>query len=134
MSATDVDGDRLDLFAIDLIDNTNLVDHGDGTGEFQFFPMVPQFGEHLFHLIVSDGFLADTLAVTVTVFPINLPPEWDPVNDTTARAGDSLVVKFMAIDPDGDFIVLAQIAPLLNSSFTDDGDGTGELRFYPDES
>jgi subtilisin family serine protease len=47
--------------------NATLTDHGDGTATFDFNPDYSQSGEYTIEFIASDGVLADTSQVVITV-------------------------------------------------------------------
>lgn len=74
VSASDPDGPAPDLVAEDLPDNANFDDNGDGTGTFDFNPDYDQAGDYYVRFIATDGSLADTETVSITVSDYNFPP------------------------------------------------------------
>jgi len=69
VSASDPDGTTPTLTAENLPTNATFVDNGDGTGTFNFNPDYTQEGVYNVNFIVSDGELADTEVVAITVTP-----------------------------------------------------------------
>lgn len=55
------------LFASTPLANAVLTDHGDGTATLDFNPDYAQSGEYTIEFVVTDGVLADTSAVVITV-------------------------------------------------------------------
>ncbi len=76
-SATDVDGDALTMTAENLPANATYDDNTDGTGSFDFNPDYTQQGVYNVTFIVSDGALADTEIVQITVTGTNRAPVAD---------------------------------------------------------
>ncbi|MDD4052603.1 MAG: tandem-95 repeat protein, partial [candidate division Zixibacteria bacterium] len=66
-TATDVDGTTPTLSAVDVPANATFVNNGDGTGTFNFDPDYTQAGGYDVTFIATDGVLADTEIVTITV-------------------------------------------------------------------
>jgi hypothetical protein len=66
-SANDPDGTTPIMTAIDLPGNADYIDNGDGTGSFAWTPDYADIGTHVSTFIASDGSLADSQAVTITV-------------------------------------------------------------------
>jgi hypothetical protein len=67
VSATDPDGDLILLSAENRPDNAVFADSGNGTGTFVFTPDTAQAGVYQVAFIASDGALADTEVVEITV-------------------------------------------------------------------
>lgn len=74
--ATDPNGQGLILTAGNLPTNATFFDSGNGAGSFNFFPDTTQAGNYDVNFLASDGELADTIAVSITV------------NNCSAKAGD----------------------------------------------
>jgi uncharacterized repeat protein (TIGR01451 family) len=72
VSASDSDGATPWLLAVDLPDNATFADNGDGTGTFDFTPDYSQAGAYSVLFIASDGALADSERVAITVDPAPL--------------------------------------------------------------
>ncbi|MFH2049142.1 MAG: Ig-like domain-containing protein [bacterium] len=76
-SASDFDGGILTLTAENLPANATYTDNLDNTGTFDFNPDFFQGGSYDVTFIASDGALADTEIVTITVGNSNLKPVAD---------------------------------------------------------
>ncbi|MBU1319661.1 MAG: agmatine deiminase family protein [candidate division Zixibacteria bacterium] len=74
ISASDPDGTTPSLDAEDVPLNAVFEDNGNGTGSFDFSPDYDQAGDYNVRFIASDGSLADTELVTITVADYNFPP------------------------------------------------------------
>ena len=72
ITSSDSDGDSLILTAEDLPANSSFTDSGNGHGLFTFDPDSTQAGVYPVRFIVSDGALADTEVVDITVNQVNL--------------------------------------------------------------
>ena len=124
---------RIFLTAAGLPANSLFTDNGDNTGEFSFDPDVSQVGPHSITIIATDmGIpqLSDQLQINITVVTTNNPPEWvDPPTALTVMEGENVSFTATAIDPDGGFPALSATKLPENSTFTDNGDGTGDFSF-----
>jgi hypothetical protein len=69
VTATDPDLDPIILTAQPLPTNASFRDNGDGTGDFFFAPDYGQDSLYLITFTASDGLLADSEIVEVTVLP-----------------------------------------------------------------
>ncbi len=67
VTSSDPNGTDPDLICIDMPENSTFTDYGDGTGEFDFNPALAQVGDHVVLFIASDGELADSEYVAITV-------------------------------------------------------------------
>ena len=132
VTAHDPDGTRLNLYATPLPDNASFQDLGNDTGVFFFTPDYTQSGMYNVYFIADDGGLADSELVVITVFDAgNQRPYLDSIPPQTVDEGDTLEVLVVAHDPDGVPPHL-ESGPLPdNSSFADNGDGTGTFLFIP---
>jgi hypothetical protein len=54
-------------FSMSPLANAALIDHGDGTATFDFNPDYSQSGQYTVQVVVTDGALADTSDVVITV-------------------------------------------------------------------
>ena len=135
VTASDIDGDIPALTAEDLPLNATFVDNADGTGDFNFIPDFNQSGTYDVRFIASDGVLADTEMVVVTVNEVgNQPPVIAPINDTTINEGQEIELIVNANDPDGVGVQLTVSSTLPSGtySFTDSGNGVGVFNFVSD--
>ena len=101
LSATDPDG-TFPSFAIENIPaGASLVDNGDGTGVFEWATTYADAGNYQLLFIASDGSLADTEEVHITVVNVNRPPVIvTNAIDTTIDECGSVTFYFVAPDPD----------------------------------
>ncbi len=121
------------LRALSLPTNATFTDDGAGDGFVRFAPDFTQAGTYQIILEASDGSLTDTLIIDVTVNNVNRAPVIAAVNDTSVQVGQTLSLTISATDPDSDSLTLGS-SILLNSTFTDNGDGTASFSFTPDAS
>jgi hypothetical protein len=132
VTASDPDGTTPSLTAENLPTGASFTDNGDGTGTFDWTPTFDQAGVYNVLFIASDGELADSELVEITVNNINRPPEIEPIADTTITECDTLAATFTATDPDGDAVTLWMATLYPNMTFTDNDDGTAAFSFDPD--
>ncbi len=131
-SATDPDGTVPALTAVNVPTNASFIDNGNGTGTFNFSPDFSQAGVFNVTFIASDGVLADSEVVAITVTGTNLAPVLDPIGARAVDEGQNLNFSVSAADPDGVApSLLAENAPA-NAAFIDNGNGTGTFDFSPD--
>jgi PKD repeat protein len=130
--AVDLDADSIILSALDVPANVTFVDSGNGAGSFVFSPDYTQSGAYPVTFIASDGSLADSEAVEITVDHVNLAPVLNPIGPRTTIEGGHLAFLITASDFDGDPLVLSADSLPANASFTDSGNGTGRFVFDPD--
>lgn len=137
-SATDPDGDALVLTALHLPPFASFLDQGNGSGVFTFAPGFDAAGYYPGITVVAsddgDPVLADTVSFSLSVIDVNRAPVLEAIANLALTAGETLHVPVLAIDPDGDSLVLAvqQLPPF--GSFTDNGDGSGLILFTPSAS
>jgi len=126
---------RLFLTATGLPANSSFTDNGDNTGQFTFNPDVSQVGAQSIIIIATDmgtPQLSAQLPINITVVTTNNPPEWvDPPTALTVLEGENVSFTATATDPDGGFPALSATKLPENSTFTDNGDGTGFFSFTP---
>jgi len=132
VTASDPDLDPLTLTAAPLPANASFVDNGDGTGDFLFTPDFTQAGLYDITFAASDGVLADSEAVSVTVTDVNRAPILDPIGPKVTNVGDTLRFLVTAQDPDADSIILSADPLPANAAFVDSGNGRGSFEFIPD--
>lgn len=134
ISATDPDGTTPTLTTSSLPANATFVDHGNGTGTFNFNPNFTQAGAYNITFVASDGSLADTEIVTVTVTNVNRPPVLAAIGAKDAIVGNTLTFLVTASDPDNELIILSALSLPFNSSFIDHSNDTGIFSFTPSVS
>lgn len=69
ITASDVDGDSLELTASQMPLNATFVDHGDGTATFDFTPDSTQVDDYQVWFTVSDGSYTDFQIGFISVLP-----------------------------------------------------------------
>jgi len=134
ISATDPDGQIPTLTAEDVPANATFTDNGDGTGAFDFEPNYTQSGIYFVNFIASDGVLADTGSVEITVNEAgNQPPYFlDDPPDEVLTARKFFALRLEAEDLEGTPLILTAEDLPANSSFVDSGNGIGGFEFTPD--
>lgn len=75
ISATDPDNDPIVLSGWDLPEHAVLTDSGNGRGDITFAPVIGQIGPFELGVIASDGALADSISILVTVLQVSVPPD-----------------------------------------------------------
>ncbi|MBI5867787.1 MAG: tandem-95 repeat protein [candidate division Zixibacteria bacterium] len=129
--ATDPDGTIPALTAIGVPLNATFVDSLNGAGSFVFNPSFTQSGVYTVTFIASDGSLADSEVVTITVTNTNRPPVLDSIRARTVAEGSNLTLRTHATDPDGNIPTLSALGVPLNAIFVDSGNGAGSFVFNP---
>jgi len=131
ITATDPDGGGLTLTAEDLPTNAAFVDSGNGHGLFTFNPDYTQAGSYNVRFIVSDGSLADSELVQITVNNTNRAVVLDSIpTPYFINEGDTLRIVLTASDPDG-IPAIGSVSLPLNASLIDSGNGHASFEFMP---
>ncbi len=134
VTAADPDGTLPTFSASPLPTNATFTNNGNGTATFVFSPDFNQEGSFLLTFVATDGVLADSELVQITIFPSgNVPPIFTVVADTLVNEGDSLILNVSASDPDAPTVAprLSVSTTLLHYTFVDHNDGTGTLTYKP---
>ena len=131
-AATDPDGQTAVMMAENLPPNATYTDHADGTATFDFNPDFTQSGVHNVTFIASDGTLADTEIVAITVVNVNRAPVLASIGPRSVNAGSSLTFNTSATDADGPIPVMTAINLPAHATYLDHADGTGTFAFLPD--
>jgi hypothetical protein len=133
-SATDPDGNPITLVVEDLPTNAIFTDYGDGSGLFHFTPDYTQAGGYPVRVIASDGALADTemVAITVNEAGNQFPAFLDDPPDEQLVAGYTFMLRVEAEDPEDDPLTLTAIDVPTNAAFVDSGNGIGGFEFTPE--
>ncbi|MEW5701768.1 MAG: Ig-like domain-containing protein [Candidatus Zixiibacteriota bacterium] len=132
VSATDPDADSVILTAENVPLHATFTDNGNGTGSFVFDPDFTQSGVYNVRFIASDGALADSEIVAITVGGVNLPPVLASIGPKSVNEGQNLTFGISGSDPDLDSVILTAENVPLHATFTDNGNGTGSFVFDPD--
>jgi len=113
INATDVDGDILNYYALNLPEGA-LFD--SMTKKFLWTPSFVQSGVYNVTFVVSDGLLSDEETITITVLESgNHAPILEPIKDIEVIEGELVRVIPKARDPDNDPLTFTFGQPL-NSS------------------
>jgi hypothetical protein len=130
--AIDLDADSIILSIPDVPANAVFVDSGNGAGSFLFTPDFTQSGIYPVTFIASDGALADTEVVDVTVTEFgNHAPVLDSIGPKSVMENDTLIFRIHASDIDADSIILDTVNAPANVVFVDSGNGEGAFTFTP---
>ena len=105
VTASDPDGTVPALLADSLPAEASFTDHGDGTGTFSWTPSTADEGAHNVLFSATDGSLADSELVAITVTVGNVAPVLDSIGDKTAVAGELLAFDISGHDSDGDSVM-----------------------------
>jgi hypothetical protein len=130
-SATDPEEAVPVLSAPGLPKNASFVDSVNGRGSFSWTPTFSQEGNYLFSFIASDGALADTERVLVSVGNVNRPPFLLPIDSQFFLEGNTSAFSIRGIDPDGDSIFLSANALPGGAFFIDSLNGRGGFFWSP---
>jgi len=131
VTATDANGTIPTLTALTTPTNSNFADSGNGSGRFTFTPDFTQAGVYPVTFVASDGSLADSEVVQITVNNVNRPPVLDPIGPKSVAVGDTLAFKVHASDLDLDALILTASGYPVNSNFVDSSNGSGSFTFIP---
>ncbi len=111
---------------ISLIPDQNIIIGGsDANRTLTVTPSPDQSGTSTLTITVNDGFNESSKTFTITVTPLNDPP--DAVDDSIATPKDEMItinVLSNDTDPDGDLISIETVTAPLNGSTTLNPDGT----------
>ena len=131
VTATNPDLTTPSLTADGVPTNASFVDNANGTGTFNFDPNFTQSGMYDVTIIASNGLLADSEVVTITVNETNRPPVLAqiPLQFITERV--NLSIQISASDPDGAVPTLSASSLPTGASFVDNGNATGSFSWTP---
>jgi hypothetical protein len=100
VSATDADADELTYTATTLPSGATF-----NGGSFSWTPSEGDAGSYVASFEVTDGYLTDTVNVSITVTPLNHMPEitlFEPADSSVFEEGSTIEVNVAANDADGD--------------------------------
>jgi PKD repeat protein len=132
ITSTDPDGGALTLTAQSLPTNATFADSGNGHGLFTFNPDYTQSGSYNVRFIVSDGTLADSELVAITVNNVNRNPVLAAIGPRSVNENQQLQFVITSADPDGGALTLTAQSLPTNTTFADSGNGHGLFTFNPD--
>ena len=135
VTATDPDGDHVDLFGSALPPGSTFTDHADNTGSFSWTPVTGQAGMYVASFSGTDGRggsgSASTNIMVTGPPPQNQPPTVTAPASRTVDEGVLLAFTVTAADPDGDPVTLSAGSVPAGASFVDNGDLTGAFSWTP---
>ncbi|UCE66773.1 MAG: hypothetical protein JSU85_01825, partial [Candidatus Zixiibacteriota bacterium] len=132
ITSSDPDGSIPALSALNLPSGAGFIDNGDGTGDFSYYPGFFDEGLYTVIFIASDGVLADTEHVDITVNDTPRPPVWNSIADRAVFEGQTISFVVQATDPDLTIPALSVETLAENWAFTDSLNGKGLFTFSPD--
>ena len=135
VSATDPDGDHVDLFGSALPPGSSFTDHANDTGSFTWTPVAGQAGTYTASFSGTDGRggsgSASTI-ITVTGGTIeNHAPTLSAPATEQVTVGANLSFTVTATDQDGDHVTLSASALPQGATFSDHGDNTATFAWMP---
>ncbi len=130
-SATDPDATIPALTAVGLPTGATYVDSLNGRGRFTWTPTLSQSGVYNVTFIASDGTLADSEVVAITVNNVNQPPVLAAIGPKSVSEGANLNFNTSASDPDATIPVLTAVGLPTGSTYTDHLNGTATFNWTP---
>jgi hypothetical protein len=138
VSASDLDGDHVDLFGSALPPGANFVDHGDNTGTFTWSPTTSQAGTFTASFSGTDGRggsgSASTIITVTGGAPQNNAPTVSAPPVQAVDEGVNLSFGVNASDVDGDHVTLSATSVPSGAVFSDQGNNTGTFSWTPDST
>ena len=132
VSATDPDGQTVSLFSAQRPTGATFVDHRDNTGTFDWTPAFGQAGTYTVLFLADDTFGGtDNGSVTITVAVQNAPPVLTFIGNRNVDQGSTQFVSLSGFDPDGSPLTFTTSALPSYATFTDYGDGSGNITLSP---
>ncbi|MGH8004896.1 MAG: Ig-like domain-containing protein, partial [Limisphaerales bacterium] len=131
LSASDPENAVPVLSVLGLPKNASFTDSANGRGSFSWTPTYSPEGDYLFSFIASDGALADTERVMVTVGNVNRSPFLLPIDSQFFIEGNLGAFGIRGIDPDGDSIFLSADSIPSEAFFIDSLNGGGGFFWRP---
>ncbi|GEM_PF-1985437 len=129
LQATDPDGDVVTFRSPALPKGASL----SSSGSFSWLPNFIQAGTYPVMFIASDGTLADSEQITITVEQAgNQRPVLAAIGPKSVKEGENLNFGVSASDPDSTVPYLNAYNLPVNASFVDHHNGTGTFNFNPD--
>jgi len=134
LTAADPENGPLAFTATGVPVGAIFTDNGDGTATLQWTPGLTDVGVYSVTVTATDDQgLTDqkSFTLTVTGSTTELPPVLAPISNLTVNESIALSVTVSAIDGNGQAITLSASGIPTGATFTDNGDGTGRLRWTP---
>ncbi|MCI0596191.1 MAG: Ig-like domain-containing protein, partial [candidate division Zixibacteria bacterium] len=131
ISASDIDATIPALSAVNLPAGAVLVDSSNGAGSFSWTPDFFQSGTYNVTFIASDGTLADSEIVTITINNVNRAPALDPIGAKSTNENQSLQFRVSSSDPDLTTPALSTVGLPVGAVFADSLNGAGSFTWTP---
>ena len=136
VSATDADGDHVDLFLSGQPPGSSFVDHANNTGTFTWSPISGQGGTHTASFSGTDGHAggsgsASTVITVTGDAPQNHAPVLSAPLTQQVAEGVNLAFTVTATDQDGDHVTLTANSVPTGATFGDQGNNTGTFSWTP---
>lgn len=130
VSATDGNGTTPSLAAFELPTGSSFVDHGNGNGTFSWTPTYLQSVIDTVLIVASDGALADSEFVEITVIEVTDPPT---AIDSTATGQEDIpfTAQLQAFDPDNDTLIYIVQSGPVRGQLSDLDTLTGSFTYSP---
>lgn len=135
VTATDPDGQTVDLLASNLPSGASFVDHQNNSGTFNWTPGTDQAGSYLVFFMADDGFGGTANgSVSIEVTNANTPPVLSSIGNRSVEQGSTQFVSLSGFDSDGDALSFTASGLPSYATFTDYGDGSGNITLAPTPS
>ena len=132
VTATDADGQTVQLRAFSLPVGAAFVDNLNNSGSFSWTPASDQSGNYTVTFRADDTFGGiNQKNVAISVANANAPPALGFVTDRTIDPGTLAILSFWASDDDGDALVFTVDNLPAYGQFSDFGDGTAGMILAP---
>ncbi|HEU4436552.1 MAG TPA: putative Ig domain-containing protein, partial [candidate division Zixibacteria bacterium] len=131
ITASDPDLTMPILSAINLPSGATFVDSTNGIGSFSWAPTFTQAGLYNVTFISSDGLLADSEVVSITVNEFDRAPVLAPIGAQTTSEDQLLLFRVSASDPDLTTPALSAVGLPAGAVFVDSTNGAGGFVWTP---
>ena len=135
VTATDADGDHVDLSGSALPPGATFTDNADNTGTFTWAPGVGQAGTYTTSFSGTDGRggsgSASTMITVTGGVAENHAPTLSAPSTSSVDEGALLTFTVTASDADGDHVTLSANSMPSGATFSDQGNNTGIFSWTP---
>jgi len=131
VTASDADGDAIQLATSILPSGAGFTDNGDGTGLFSWTPTYDQAGVYAVTFYALDGKDVASEDISITVNDVDRPPVLTVPGAQSTDENVLLTFDVSATDPDGTTPVMTTGTLPAGAGFADNGDGTGTFTWTP---
>ncbi|MCI0406569.1 MAG: Ig-like domain-containing protein, partial [candidate division Zixibacteria bacterium] len=131
ITSSDADGTIPLLTTVGVPTGATFVDSLNGRGSFSWTPGFTQAGGYNVTFIASDGLLADSELVAITISNTNRAPVLAAIGNRSITEGNTLAFNTSATDADGQPITMTAVNVPANAVYVDSGNGRGRFSFSP---